>query len=135
MTLAVGYDGGESAEHALTVAIDLAKDLGESLLVVCAVAPPGNIGDEYHAMEEAVIEALSPAVMAGVQRARAAGVDAEPLLVDDEPVGALEAVTASHAPRMLIIGYGAAGQLRAALFAAVAPHLLARSEIPVLVVP
>lgn len=135
MTLAVGYDGGDSAERALTVAIDLASDLGERILVVCAVAPPGTVGEEYHATEEAVIEVLSPAVMAGVERARSAGVEAEPLLVDAVPVDALEAVIASHSPRMLVIGYGAAGRVRAALFGAVAPQLLERSEIPVLVVP
>ena len=44
MTLAVGYDGGESARHALAAAIELAHDLKESLLIVCAVAPGGGVG-------------------------------------------------------------------------------------------
>ena len=34
MTVAVGYDGGESAERALDAAIAFARDLEEGILVV-----------------------------------------------------------------------------------------------------
>ena len=37
MSLAVGYNGGESARRALEAAIALARDLEETLLVVCGV--------------------------------------------------------------------------------------------------
>ncbi|HAN70260.1 MAG TPA: universal stress protein [Actinobacteria bacterium] len=135
MTLAVGYDGGDSAQHALRVAIDLARDLGENLLLVCAVAPPGTVGEEYTAVESALVEALSPELVAGVEQARAAGVEAEPILIDADPVGALETVMTTRSPRLLVIGYGSAGRIQAALFGAVAPQMIERSAIPVLVVP
>ena len=135
MSLAVGYNGGASARHALRAAIALARDLDESLLIVCGVAPAGGMGEEYDATEDAIVEELAPAVNAAVIEAREAGVEAEAILVNASPVGALEAVMAERQPRMLVVGYGESGRIRAALFGAVAPKLVERSDIPVLVVP
>lgn len=135
MTLAVGYDGGTSARHALSAAMDLARDLEEPLLIVCGVAPAGGMGEEYDVMEDAVVEELAPVVQAAVTEARAAGLNAEAVLVDDDPVGALQAVMEQRRPRMLIVGYGQSGRIRAALFGAVAHKIVESSEVPVLVVP
>lgn len=135
MSLAVGYDGGDSAKGALIAAISLAKDLEESLLIVCGVAPAGGIGDEYTATEDALVEALAPLVSEAVIQAQDAGVQAEAILVDADPVGALETVMEEREPRMLIVGYGSSGRIRAALFGAVAPKVVDRSDVPVLVVP
>lgn len=135
MSLAVGYNGGESARHALRAAIDLARDLEETLLVVCGVAPAGGMGEEYDVTEEAIVEELAPAVSEAVMQAREAGVEAEAILVDADPVGALEMVMEERQPRMLVVGYGSSGRVRAALFGAVAPKLVDRSDVPVLVVP
>ena len=55
MSLAVGYNGGESARHALHAAIALARDLEETLLVVCGVAPAGGMGEEYDITEAAIV--------------------------------------------------------------------------------
>ena len=92
MSLAVGYNGGESARHALRAAIALARDLEETLLIVCGVAPAGGMGEEYHITEAAIVEELAPAVNEAVIEAREAGVEAEAILVDADPVGALEMV-------------------------------------------
>ena len=135
MSLAVGYDGGQSARAALRVAIELARDLEETLLVVCGVAPAGGMGEEYAVTEDAIVEELAPLVTSAVSEARDAGVGAEAILVDADPVGALETVMEERRPRMLIVGYGQSGRIRAALFGAVAPKLVDRSDIPVLVVP
>lgn len=135
MTLAVGFDGGESARHALAVAIDLARDLEEPLLIVCGVAPAGGVGEEYQATEAAVVDELAPMVKAAVEQARAVGLEVEAVLVDDDPVGALEAVMEQHHPRLLIVGYGQSGRIRAALFGTVAHKIMESSEVPVLVVP
>ena len=135
MSLAVGYNGGESARHALRAAIALARDLEETLLVVCGVAPAGGMGEEYELTEEAIVEELAPAVSEAVMQAREAGVEAEAILVDADPVGALEMVMEERQPRMLVVGYGSSGRVRAALFGAVAPKLVDRSDVPVLVVP
>jgi nucleotide-binding universal stress UspA family protein len=93
------------------------------------------VGEEYTAVESALVEALSPELVAGVEQARAAGVEAEPILIDADPVGALETVMTTRSPRLLVIGYGSAGRIQAALFGAVAPQMIERSAIPVLVVP
>jgi nucleotide-binding universal stress UspA family protein len=135
MSLAVGYDGGESARDALRVAIELARDLEETLLVVCGVAPAGGMGEEYAVTEDAIVEELAPLVTSAVIEARDAGVVAEAILVDADPVGALETVMEERRPRMLVVGYGQSGRIRAALFGAVAPKLVDRSDVPVLVVP
>ena len=135
MSLAVGYNGGQSARHALQAAVALARDLEETLLVVCGVAPAGGMGEEYDITEEAIVEELAPAVNEAVMMAREAGVDAEGILVDSDPVGALETIMEERKPRMLVVGYGESGRIRAALFGAVAPKLVERSDIPVLVVP
>ena len=135
MSLAIGYDGGESARHALRAAIALARDLEESLLIVCGVAPAGGMGEEYDITEAAIVEELAPLVNEAVLDARAAGLEAEAILVDADPVGALETVMEERQPRMLVVGYGQSGRIRAALFGAVAPKLVDRSDIPVLVVP
>ena len=135
MSLAVGYDGGHSAQAALDVAIGLARDLDESLFVVCGVSPGTGVGDEYSATEDAIVELLAPMVSEAVVRAQAAGVKAEAILVDADAVGALETVMEERQPRMVIVGYGESGRIRAALFGAVAPKVVERSDIPVLVVP
>ena len=134
MSIALGYDGGDSAERAFAAAIELARDLEESLLIVCGVAPAGGMGEEYDQTEEAIVEALAPVVGEAVARARAAGVHSEPVLVDAGPVDALLTVMAERHPRMLVVGYGASGRIRAALFGAVAPKLMENAEVPVLVV-
>jgi len=135
VSLAVGFDGGESARHALRAAIALARDLEESLLIVCGVAPAGGMGEEYDVTAEAIVEELAPAVNEAVMLARDAGVEAEAILVDADPVGALETVMEERKPRMLVVGYGSSGRIRAALFGAVAPKLVDRAHVPVLVVP
>jgi nucleotide-binding universal stress UspA family protein len=78
---------------------------------------------------------LGPIVEAAVIQARAAGLQAEAVLVDDDPVGALEAAMEQHRPRMLIVGYGQSGRIRAALFGTVADKIVDSSDVPVLVVP
>jgi len=135
MSLAVGYDGGDSAKGALVAAISLARDLDETLLIVCGVAPAGGMGEEYTATEYALIEALAPVVSEAVIQAQDAGVNAEAILVDADPVGALETVMEERQLGMLVVGYGESGRIRAALFGAVAPKMVERSEVPVLVVP
>lgn len=135
MTLIVGYDGGETATEALATAIGLATALDEPLVVVCGVAPAGGMGEEYTDAEAAVVDELTPLVLAGVERARSAGVDATPMLVDASPADALLTAAVTHKARMIVVGYGASGRIRAALFGAIAHRVLDESDIPVLVVP
>lgn len=135
MTLVVGYDGGATATEALETAIGLAQALRDSLVIVCGVAPAGGMGEEYDDAEAAVVDELTPVVLAGVERAEAAGVQATPMLVDAPPADALITAAVTHQARMIIVGYGASGRIRAALFGAIAHRVLDESDIPVLVVP
>lgn len=135
MSLAVGYDGGESAGRALDTSIVLARDLGEKLFIVCGVAPAGGLGEEYESVEEAIVEDVGPHVMAAVRLAHDAGVEAEAILVDADPVGALDTVVEEHSPRMIIVGYGSTDRIRRALFGAVSRRVVRGAEVPVLVVP
>ncbi len=135
MTLVVGFDEGPSAQAALAEAIRLATALQERLIVVSGVAPAGGMGEEYATVEAAVVESMAPLVTEAVARAREAGVDAEPMLVDAAPTEALLTAAVQHHARMIVVGYGASGRIRAALLGAVAHRVLNESEIPVLVVP
>lgn len=135
MSIVVGYDGGASARRALAAAVVMARDLGDSLIVTCGVGPTGTVGEEYRETEAALIEALGPIVDDAVAQARSEGVVAEPLLVDAHPVEAILTAAERHAARMVVVGYGASGRIRAALFGAVAPRMLEEADVPVLVVP
>lgn len=135
MSIAVGYDGGESAERALLAAIALAKDLDEELLIVCALAVASGLDEEYEVVDDVARAHLEPCVASGVQTARIAGVRATAVFVDDEPVEALHTAVLQHGSRMVVVGYGAAGRLRAALFGSIAPQLIDLKHVPVLVVP
>jgi len=134
VSIVVGYDGGDSSGRALEAAITLAQDLNEPLVIVCGVAPAGGVGEEYRAVEDAVVEVLAPAVEQAVELARSRGVTADSVLVDAGPVDALEAVAEERSARMIVVGYGSAGHIRAALFGAVAHRMFQRSTAPVLVV-
>lgn len=135
MTLVVGYGAGETSRTALKQAISLATSLGEPLLIVCGVSPAGGLGEEYGAVEDALVEAFEPLVAEAVATARAAGVEADSMLVDAAPADAILTAAVERGCRMVIVGYGSAGRIRAALFGAVAHRVLDESDIPVLVVP
>lgn len=135
MSLVVGYDGGETSKAALAQAITLATALNERLYVVAGVSPAGSMGEEYDDVAEALVEELEPLVLEAVETARAAGVDAEPVLVDAPPADALLTAAVNNSSRMIIVGYGATGRIRTALFGMIAQDILDESDIPVLVVP
>lgn len=135
MTIVLGYDGRESSQRALPVAVQLATDLGTDLVLVCGVRPPGSLGEEYQEVEDAIVEIEAPALAEGVERARATGVDASGVLVDAAPADALLGVAAERGARLIVVGYGESGRIRAALGGAVSLRVLEQTAIPLLVVP
>ena len=46
MTIVLGYDESPGARRALGYAVDLAKLLGDTLVIVYGAEPPGRMGDE-----------------------------------------------------------------------------------------
>ncbi|MEZ5116647.1 MAG: universal stress protein [Candidatus Nanopelagicales bacterium] len=135
MSIVLGFDGRDSSRRALPVAIDLARDLGLELVLVCGVRPPGSVGEEFQEVEAAIAEMDAPALAEGVESARAAGVTACGVLLDALPADALLDVAVERNARLIVVGYGEAGRIRAALSGAVALRLLERTDVPLLVVP
>lgn len=135
MSIVLGYDGRESSQRALPVAVELARDLGVELVLVCGVRPPGSVGEEFQEVQDAIVELEAPALADGVESARASGVAATGLLLDAAPADALMDAAVERSARLIVVGYGESGRIRAALGGAVALRLLEQTAVPVLVVP
>jgi nucleotide-binding universal stress UspA family protein len=133
-TFVVGYDGSPCAEAALTVAVNLAKELDGKLVVAFGFyANPmgGEVTDYRKALEEHGQRLLS----AVVGRAAEEGVTVEPVLAEEEPAEALVDLAAQHDARAIIVGTRGEGPLKGALVGSVPHKLLQLSDRPVLVVP
>jgi nucleotide-binding universal stress UspA family protein len=132
--LVVGYDGSECANAALDVALELAKATGDRLLIGFGYGP-GDPGEEYKAHREEIRRFGERATAPGLERARAAGVDAELALVGERPVDALLSLASDHDARAIVVGTQGEGLIKGALLGSVPHKLLGVSDHPVLVVP
>lgn len=133
--IVVGYDGSDSSKAALARAVDLAKNLGDSVVLVFGYAPPGIWGGEIAEHEEA-IEEFGATVMDEAKR-----------LVDSDGVEAGYELVAKRAPeamievadrvdaRMIVVGGGGEAPLKGAILGSTPYKLLHQTERPVLVVP
>jgi nucleotide-binding universal stress UspA family protein len=134
--LIVGYDGSDYAKAALDVAIEIAAGLGDTLVIAYAEGPPDSIrGEEYREHRRALHEIGERVTGEALDRARAAGVEAEVALVPEKPVSALVDLAEARAARMIVVGSRGEGMLAGAFLGAVAYRLLHHSSFPVLVVP
>jgi nucleotide-binding universal stress UspA family protein len=133
--IVVGYDGSETSERALDQAIELAKGLGDTIVVVFGYAPPGIWGGEIAEHEEA-IEELGTRVTGQAQaRAAAAGIEIEVQMVAKRGSEALVDIAASRSARMIVVGSYGETPLKGAIIGSTAYKLLHQAETPVLVVP
>ena len=132
----VGYDDSEGAQRALETAIDLARPLGESLVVAFAAQPPGrSVGDEYRTHLE-VLEELGRAITGeAVARATEAGVAAEAVVADRKVVDLLLDLADEHGARAIVVGTYGESPLRGAVLGSTPHKLLHLSRVPVLAVP
>ena len=90
MTVVLGYDESPGADEALRVAIDVAKRFGEPLRLVYGAAPPGGLGEEFKAHQEALAEIGQQATGHALERAAAGGGrDATVDVVQAKPAEAL----------------------------------------------
>lgn len=131
--LVVGYDGSSCADAALTQAIALAKDLDDQVVVVFGYEPyrmGGEIQDHRAALEELGNRVGNE----GVERARAAGVDAELKLVDTDAPGALVQVADATDARMVIVGSYGDSPLKGAILGSTPHKLVHICKRPLLVV-
>jgi nucleotide-binding universal stress UspA family protein len=132
--LVVGYDGSDTSEATLAKALELAKDLGDSIVIVFGYAPGGYGGGEVPAQREAT-EELGEQVMAkGVKQAEAAGVKHEMELVNEHADQALMTVAERRDARMIVVGSHGESPLRGAVLGSTPYRLVHASKTPVLVV-
>jgi nucleotide-binding universal stress UspA family protein len=132
--LVVGYDGSECAAAALDAAVDLAKDVGDEVVIAFGY-DPGNPGEEYRATRDAVRAVGERVTAEGVERARARGADPEVALVEARPTEALVKLADELGARAIVVGSHGEHPIRGALLGSVAYKLLHTAERPVLVVP
>ncbi len=135
-TLVLGCDGSECAGAALESAVELARSLGDTIVVAYAAEPPvRSVGEEFPEHERALVEIGERVTGAAVERAREEGVDAEAVIVHERPVSALIDLADERDARMIVIGSHGEGAIRGAILGSTPHKLLQRSQRPVLVVP
>jgi nucleotide-binding universal stress UspA family protein len=132
--IVVGYDGSDGSKAALEQATEIAKGLGDKLVVVFGFEPyrpGGEVQDHAAAVKEMGDKALAEAA----ERAKAAGVDIETLYVDQRASQALADTASQRKARMIVVGTYGEHALKAAVLGSVPTKLLQISETPVLAVP
>jgi nucleotide-binding universal stress UspA family protein len=121
---------------ALESAVELARTLGDRIVVAYAAEPPGrNVGEEFSEHERALVEIGERVTGAAVERARQEGVEAEAVIVHERPAPALLDLADQRDARMIVIGSHGEGPIRGALLGSTPHKLLQLSRRPVLVVP
>lgn len=131
--IVVGYDGTDSSKAALDAAAELAKDLGEPVLAVFGYGV-NPMGGEVKDHVQALKELGGRLTEEGVERARAAGAEAEPVLAAQEGPDALTAVAKDRNARMIVVGSHGEGPITGAILGSTPYRLVHTSETPVLVV-
>ena len=134
--LIVGYDDSPGAKRALEVAIELASELDDGIVLAFAAQPPGrHIGDEYQAHLAALEEHGHEIMGAAVARAQQAGVEVHEHVGALRPVDLLIELAEGHRARMIIVGTQSESPLRGAVLGSTPHKLLHLSRVPVLAVP
>jgi nucleotide-binding universal stress UspA family protein len=131
----VGYDGSDCSHAALATACDLAKILGDDIVLVFGYAPGGYGGGEVPSQRAAVKELAETATAEGVERAKAAGIEVEVELVAKHPAHALEQVAGERDARMIVVGSYGEPPLKGVILGSTPFKLLHEAARPVLVVP
>jgi nucleotide-binding universal stress UspA family protein len=130
----VGYDGSGISKAALDKASELAKGLGDSVVLVFGYAPGGYGGGEVPAQREAVKEFAEKMVAAGVEQAKGQGADAEVELVNEDSYEALMNIAEARKARMIVVGSHGEGAIKGAILGSTTHKLVQLSKVPVLVV-
>jgi nucleotide-binding universal stress UspA family protein len=133
--LVVGYDGSDCSKAALDKACELAKELGDKVVIVFGYAPGGYGGGEIPTHREAVEEIAEKVTAEASQRAAAAGAEHEVRLKPLKPSHALLEAAAEHEARMIVVGSYGEAPLKGVIIGSTPYRLLHQTERPVLVVP
>lgn len=133
--LVVGFDDSDGARAALHAAIELARALGDRLVIVFGYEPPGRIGEEQGAAIDAARELGERVTRHALARAEAEDVPAEIRLVAQRPVDALIEEARRLDARMIVVGSAREHPLKGALVGSTPHRLIHLADRPVLAVP
>jgi nucleotide-binding universal stress UspA family protein len=134
-TIVVGYDDSAVGNRALDAAVDLAKSLGDEIVVVFGYAPPGIWGGEIADHEEAIEEFGEQLMVKAKARAAEQGLEAEVAMVAKRGAEALVDVAEKRDARMIVVGSYSDPPLKGVILGSTPNKLLHLAERPVLVVP
>ncbi len=132
--IVIGYDGSSSSKSALDQALEFAKALGDSLVVVFAAAPGGYGGGEVPEQRKAVEEFGQKVTQEAVDAAKAAKVDCTVEMINEHPHDALITAGDKHDARMIVVGSHGDHPVVGAIIGATPYKLVQMSDRPVLVV-
>jgi nucleotide-binding universal stress UspA family protein len=133
--IVVGYDGSDCGNAALDAATGLARELGDSVVVVFGYAPPGIWGGEIAEHEEAIEELGEKMMGEARERAARSGVEPEVRMIAKRGPEALIEVAEELGARMIVVGTYGDPPLKGMILGSTPNKLLYMSERPVLVVP
>ncbi|MDW5595089.1 universal stress protein [Conexibacter stalactiti] len=133
--LVVGFDDSDGARAALHAAIELARELGDRLVIVFGYEPPGRAGEEHGAAVAAARELGERVTRHALARAEVERVPAEVVLVEQRPVDALLSQARVRDARMIVIGSAREHPFKGALVGSTPHRLLHLADRPVLAVP
>jgi nucleotide-binding universal stress UspA family protein len=134
----VPVDGSLAAVHALTHAIELARDLGQTRLVVINVQP--DLDHSYHGgllNPEALADLRRTGEEAAVEARKMldeAGIDYEFAVIFGQPAEVIARVAKEQHCKGVILGTHAQGELRNALLGSAAHRVVELCEVPVTLV-
>ena len=134
-SIVVGYDGSACGDAALTEALGIAGELGDSVVVVFGYAPPGLWGGEIAEHEEAIEELGEKVVAKAKAQAAERGIEIETLLVAKRAAEALIDTAEQRQARMIVVGSFGDPPLKGMILGSTPNKLLHLSERPILVVP
>jgi len=132
--LILGYDGSDCANAELDEATDLAKSLGDRIVVGFGYGP-GGPGEEFIATRDMIRQVGERVTAEGRERASSQGVEVDVELVDERPTEALLSLAEKHDARAIVVGTYGEHPIRGALLGSVPNKLLHLSKRPVFVVP
>jgi nucleotide-binding universal stress UspA family protein len=133
--IVVGYDGSDCSKAALAKACEMAKALGDKVVVVFGYAPRGYGGGEVPSHREAVEELGERLTAEAAELAEAAGVEHEIKLVARKADHALMETADELDARMIVVGTYGDAPLKGLILGSTPNKLLHLADRPVLVVP
>jgi nucleotide-binding universal stress UspA family protein len=129
----VGYDGSDHAKAALRTAVDLGKRLDVAVIVAFGFDenPVGGEALDYWA---ALREHGQGLLEKAMEEAKAAGIDAESVVVEEAPAKALSELARARQAEMIVVGSAGERLLVGAILGSVPQKLIHLADVPVLVV-